>query len=167
MTSRNRTPRRRKLWVSFQTTFPVLAATQGGVEITPVGTIPDLRGHTILRTIVRLTLVAQTDEASGDTALMTYGLAVMARDAAAASAFPDPDTPEQTDWLMLDHARVASASGTALIPSNTVERTYDVNAQRKLGNRDASLFLVFTNTTVLAPTDVDVFITTRTLLAMP
>ncbi len=168
MTTRTRTPRRRKLWVSGQTIFPILAATQGAVELLGITAPIDMKGHTLLRSIIRMTMLVQQDEAVGDTIRLDYGLVMLNRDAATASAFPDPEDPvDQADWLMLDHAVLVSSSLDENAPANFVNRTYDLSAQRKFGNRDAGLFLVFNNATLVGAADVNAHITSRILLAMP
>ncbi len=159
--------RRRNHWVSDQQTFPIVSGTTGALNLLTQSTVP-AAGLTIVRTLLSLTFVPQTDETDGDRALIRYGLALLTTDAAVAQAFEDPDSPEQTDWLLLDHALVGiEAASLGAMGSSYVRREYDLRGARKLGNRDWSLFLILNNTVDVAVLDVDLYMTARVLCKMP
>ena len=156
--------RRRNVWVSTQTDFPVLISTQGAVNLLLQSAVP-LVGLTVTRELLSLSIRPAIDEAAEDSALLTYGLVVMSTDAAVALAFEDPESPEQTDWLMLDHAVVTKEAAGG--QQEVTHRVYDLRGQRKFGNMDVSLYLVFNSVPLFLTLDIDVAITSRILLKMP
>ena len=158
------TTRRRNLWVSLQTRFVVLNNTSGAIDLLQLN-LSDNRGQTVTREIIRLTARHEGDETAGEITRIRYGLIMMNVDQAVASAFPDPEVPDQADWLMLDHIML-TVPVLAEDSRFDVGRFYDLSGQRKIGNQDASLYLVFRNEAISGSSDVNIEVTSRILMKM-
>jgi len=149
--------------VSHQTSFVVLDSAIIAQDLLVNSSFPN-QGMTVTRIIASFTFVPEVDEASGDAVVLHFGIVPMSTDAAIAGAFEDPDTPEQTDWLLLDHVYVRNPSASAAVWES---RQYNLGGQRKFGNMDSSVYFVIKSAPINLTMDTLVFMTTRVLLKMP
>jgi len=166
MVQRVRGSRRRNLWVSHQGAFTVLSAAGLSQDLLINSSFPN-QGMTVARTLLTMTITGSTDETAGDEAKLTYGLVMMTTDAAIGGTAEDPNTPEQTDWLMLDHAIARHPSDAVDSADQRLRVVYDLGGQRKVGSRDSSYYLVLVNEAIVGTLDIEVHFTSRVLLKMP
>ena len=159
--------RRRNTWHSGQETVQVGSGLQASIDLMEGAALPT-DGMTVTRILLSMTIDAQDDETAGDEADLTYGIVMVNLDAFNANMLPDPDEPDQVDWLLLGHARVKAAAVTGREGvASYIYRTYDLGAMRKFGTREDVLTLIFNNTIVAAALDIEVRLTSRVLCKMP
>ena len=126
----------------------------------------EARGLTITRLIGRLDFSSATVAGAYGHQIIDVALAVLDRDAIAASALPDPndaDDSPATGWLYRNRIRVMQNG----VGANTITTlTFDVRSQRKLNGGQLELILVSTASTgTNFTTDVSGII--RTLVLLP
>ncbi len=96
------------------------------------------KGHTITRIVMNLTLRANFVDLRYD---VSWGLTLVNSDAAAATAFPNPeDEDDQPGWLLRDVATLQTSDvddGSQFLRMN-----YDIRAERLFRNQQQSLYFI-------------------------
>ena len=124
------------------------------------------RGLTITRMIGELSFASNTIAGAFGNQIIDIGIAILDRDAIAASAHPDPNSVEDeppSGWLYRNRIRVGQNGAGA--PTIYVVR-FDMRAQRKLNGGQVELILQSTTSTGTAFT-VDFSGIIRTLVLLP
>ena len=165
-----RGPRRRMRWIEItraqhtpgagsQSTQDLLFSFTGGVPT-------ELRGHTLARIILQVSMYAEIAEATGDAIRLDYGVAMVSDEASVGAAFPDPAGPDAIPWILRDH-RIVVDSGATLEQRDVTYVMYDVAVGRKFLDDSTHLRLVIDNSTVIGGGLASFHTGGRVLLWMP
>ncbi len=132
-----RTPYWRDTLIDKATASSAQSVTSLNGDLTPI----DTRGATVIRVIMRLSVIPTALGGAVSGQIMTYGIGVVAQDAFAASAVPDPnvdaDRPAR-GWLMRDRCLIIDVAGDPLAP---VDCHGDFRGKRKLDNGELVLIV--------------------------
>ena len=158
---RTRGRRTPTLWWNIQSVpLAVAIGAQAIFDLLPPGTIPVgvQAGVTILRMIGELQLTAQSADQDGFGA---FGIALMSRDAVAASAVPDP-IADLVDWYY--HQNWFNNESRVGDFQEAGRTRFDIRTSRKVRGEDRTLAAVFENNAASAQA-VKFSVTTRMLLS--
>ena len=126
----------------------------------------EAKGMTVTRVIGDLGFYSQTIAGAFGVMRVSFGIAVIDRDAAAAGAFPDPDSQADepaAGWLYRGSRLVSqNGVGTAIVTNDR----FDIRSQRRMGN--GQLFYILQNITILGTSfTVNVGGLVRVLMLIP
>ena len=157
MTNRNR---RATQWYETISAEVVLTAQlTSGVDLLSNLATGNRQGSTVTRMILDMTAHPTALTVVNE---LYWGVAVMNADALAAAAFPDPETVDETNWLI--HGRMLTRSSNLSGNEGDTRFSLDIRAQRILRSVSDRLVLVRRiNTTV----DMDVSFFHRVLVKHP
>ena len=129
-----------------------VAGAQNSISLDGVLTAADLRGTTLIRTIIRLNLQSATVAGAWGSQRADIGIGIVSRDAFTAGSFPDPVTGDDKPprgWVWRDSVGVAqNGVGGPII----VRVDADIRGARKIEN--GRLVLVWNNTNILGTSAV-------------
>ena len=142
--------RRRTAWDDQIVTLPVTTGAATSVLLVEDAADPELRGCTMIRTIIGVDLFPDVQGAVTGVQRLTMGIGVASDDAFAAGSLPEPD--DQTDypqggWVYRASFNVADRVGESL-PLVRVDQ--DLRAARKIDR--SSVYLRIQNTAVQGST---------------
>ena len=113
----------------------------------------EIKGLTVTRTIIRLSVQAVTQDTSG---LFHCGIYLVENDAAAALAFAEAQDPaDDAGWMYRLMAHVWGQSGNVANSINFSRINEDIRAMRKYPGEDYTNILLVTNTSAGGSINVD------------
>ena len=143
-------PARQTDWVDTLVGFNLATGTQDNTRIDGGSTQVVLRGVTIIRTILNLSVISLSIAGAYGVQAMNFGIGISSREAFNAGVFPDPeiatDKPSR-GWLWRHHL-LASQNGTGTPIVSVVHA--DIRGARKI--EDGIVYLIVANTPVIGTT---------------
>ncbi len=127
------------------------SGAQASISLDGALTAADLRGATLIRTIVRLGAFSTTVAGAWGLQRVDVAIGIVSRDAFTAGTFPDPVTADDKPprgWIWRDSIVVQQNGAQGLPIAIRIEQ--DLRGARKIEN--GRLVLVFDNTSLLGTT---------------
>ena len=138
-------------WQDTILNLPATSGNSNSLALDGVLTAVDLRGTTLIRTIIRLNVQSATVAGAWGTQRLDLGIGIVSREAFTAGALPDPATAGDKPprgWIWRDSI-VVSQNGAQGNPV-AVRIEADIRGARKVEN--GRLFLIGDNTPILGTT---------------
>jgi len=131
-------------WVDTNNALVITAGSQQSLSLITGLSPGDMRGATLIRTIVRMSLSSTSVAGAWGVQKVDVGIGITSQEAFAAGVLPDPsvssDRPSR-GWVYRDHIAVAQNGAGSPVLEHIRE---DIRGARKIENGE--LFLVIDNT---------------------
>ena len=149
---RRRGPRRQAEWFDTFINETTASGQQDVQDLSSPIAQDEKKGMTIVRIIIDLTTLLVT---AGTGGLLSYGIALVSNEAAAAIAYPDADDEDDMGrgWLWRAR-RVVSASNLNDVSMNS-RLVYDIRAKRRFSSEDDGLYFIMDAGTLSSDVNTD------------